>query len=121
MGGILKYFEHGSTLDAIMRAICSSLAPQSVVIGDVVNNTHIRLTAKPWHSAFGGGKMLSGIDVPDRFFKRFGFREVMWKQVGYKSSDKALMLKSKPYPGDHLRRWFVFHVRWHPTPLRSKM
>merc|ERR1711971_996961 len=109
--GILKYFEHGGTLDNIMQWMASIMEDDSFVIGDVVNNTHIRLTAKPWKESFGGGKMLSGIDVPDVLFQRFGFGDVLWKQVGYRPQDQAMMLNSRPYQGDHLRRWFVFAAR----------
>lgn len=109
--GILKYFEHGSTLDNIMIWMASIMKYDSYIIGDVVNNTHIKLTAKPWKDAFGGGKMVSGIDVPDAFFKRFGFGEIFWKQVGYRQQDETMMLDTKPYEGDHLRRWFVFTAR----------
>ncbi len=52
--------------------------------------------------------MVSGIDVPESFFKRFGFGDIFCKQVGYKQEDKSLMLNSKIYEGDHIRRWFVF-------------
>eukprot|EP01084_Bolivina_argentea_P229250 386988_1 len=118
--GILKYFEHGSTLDNIMKWIHSIMKYDSFLIGDVVNNTHIKLTAKPWKDSFGGGKMVSGIDVPETFFKRFGFDDIFYKQVGYKQEDKTLMLNSTLYEGDHIRRWFVF-VAKSKNATRSKL
>ena len=43
------------------------------MVNHVGNNTHIQLTVKPWKESFGGGQMVSGIDVPDMFFQKFGF------------------------------------------------
>jgi len=123
--GILKYFKHGSTLDNLMQCITQIMACNSLVIGDVVNNTHIRLTAKPWKEAFDGGTMVSGIDVPFDFFARFGFEDIAWKQVGYRKEDESKMLTTNPCRGDPLRRWFVFIAKWKQNQkqngLRAKL
>ena len=121
--GILKYFKHGSTLDNLMKWMSSIMKHDSYIIGDVVNNKHIELTAKPWKDAFGGGKMVSGIDVPQVFFNRFGFSDIYWKQVGYRAEDEEIMMKTNPYEGDHIRRWFVFVAKWksQSTITQSKL
>eukprot|EP01064_Diplonema_japonicum_P028999 TRINITY_DN4591_c0_g1_i1.p1 TRINITY_DN4591_c0_g1~~TRINITY_DN4591_c0_g1_i1.p1 ORF type:complete len:302 (+),score=44.66 TRINITY_DN4591_c0_g1_i1:58-906(+) len=104
--GILKYFTHSGTLEPLVTDIYSLMAPGSRLLGDVVNTTHVKLSAKPWE-AFGGGAMLSGIDDPSNFFSRFGFNEVAVRQVGYPRDEHEKMMSSPICEGDPLRRWFL--------------